>query len=141
MDKLFLIFYKGKGNWVDKLIRFFSKSQYSHCELAFKLPDGRYHCYSSSPRDNGVREKVMNLNPENWDFIPVKINITDLVKFYNETRGMKYDFLGAIGIVVPFLHQDKKKWFCSEWCARVLGLTHPSQYSPEKLAEWIKSLK
>ena len=138
-NKTYLAFYKGKGNWMDKLIRLFTRGQYSHVELAIYKGDWRFDCYSSSPRDGGVREKTMALNPMNWDFIPVDIEQAKIVDFYYETRGMKYDFLGAIGLVIPFLHQDKKKWFCSEWCANVLGLEKPSQYSPVKLSESIKN--
>ena len=44
-----LAFYKAKGNWIDFLVRVFTNSPYSHCELVINKD-----WYSSSPRDGGV---------------------------------------------------------------------------------------
>ena len=43
-----LAFYKGKGDWVDKLVRWWTKSQYSHVEVVVGNT-----WISSSPRDGG----------------------------------------------------------------------------------------
>ena len=51
-------FYKGEGNFFDKLIRWWTKSSYSHCELIFS--DGIF--FSADPRDGGVRYK--NIVPD-----------------------------------------------------------------------------
>ena len=51
-----LALYKAPGEWTNALIRWWTRSQYSHCELVI---DGT--CYSSSERDRGVRSKVMAL--------------------------------------------------------------------------------
>ena len=54
-----LAFYKGKGDWLDWLIRLFTRSQYSHVEYvqdSTAMDDqGRHECWSSSFRDGGVR--------------------------------------------------------------------------------------
>ncbi len=129
--------YRGKGNWIDKVIRLFTRSIYSHCEIAIQQDDETFLCYSSSPRDGGVRIKTMELNPSNWDLIPLKtLNKERLKTIFNQTEGLKYDYWGAIGIVLPFVKQKRSRWFCSEWCAEVLGLARPGQYSPETLFEW-----
>jgi hypothetical protein len=48
--------YKAKGDFFNGLIRWWTGSQYSHCELIV-----RGVCYSSTIRDGGVRAKVMAL--------------------------------------------------------------------------------
>ena len=47
-----LAFYKGEGDWVDKLVRWWTKSQYSHVEVVGNM------WVSSSPRDGGVNAKI-----------------------------------------------------------------------------------
>ena len=59
-----LALYKASGNWINRLIRWWTGSQYSHCELVV-----RGTCYSSSVRDGGVRAKVMALPSDKWDVI------------------------------------------------------------------------
>lgn len=136
-NNAYLAMYKAKGNWVDTVIRFFTRSQYSHCEIAVKRKDGTFNCYSSSPRDGGVRMKKMDLSPHKWDLIPLKtLSKSYLKRFYNQTQGRKYDFMGAIGIVIPFIKQKSNRYFCSEWAAEVLKRPKPYQYSPAKLAQW-----
>ena len=46
------------------MIRWWTGSQYSHCELVINGT-----CYSSSIRDGGVRGKVMALPADTWDVI------------------------------------------------------------------------
>lgn len=48
-----LAFYKAKGDWVDKVIRWWTSSKYSHCEVV--IGD---EWFSSSPRDGGVNAKI-----------------------------------------------------------------------------------
>ena len=52
---------------------------------------------------------------------------------FETTRGTKYDWLGATGVIARWRH-DRRKWFCSEWCAAALRLDNPERYSPEMLA-------
>ena len=47
-----IAFYKAKGNIIDKSIRLWTRSKYSHCEIVIGE-----NWYSSSPRDKGVRAK------------------------------------------------------------------------------------
>lgn len=138
--QIYAIFYKHTvkiTNWrtfkewlIDKVIRLATRSKYSHCELAVKRQDGQFVCYSSSPRDGGVRKKVMALDTAKWDFVKVQISHNKIKCCFAKTRGKKYDLLGAIGI--PFKVQDNDKWFCSEWCATALGLSD-TQISPQGL--------
>ena len=147
--KIYLALYKGRrdGAWYrpgvaaarvsDWIIRTLTGSPYSHCELAVPCADGQYDCYSSSIRDGGVRLKTMPLLPEKWDLIPVDVKPEQVYEALAATFGAKYDWLGATGVIARWRH-DKRKWFCSEWCAWTLGLANPERFSPGSLAEYCR---
>ena len=149
MTTVYLALYKGRrdGAWYkpsvatarvsDWIIRTLTGSPYSHCELAVPCADGQYDCYSSSIRDGGVRLKTMTLPPEKWDLIPVPATEAQVQAAFETTRGAKYDWLGATGVIARWRH-DKRKWFCSEWCAMALGLPNPERFCPGSLADTIK---
>lgn len=149
---IYLALYKGRrdGAWYqpdiaaarlsDWIIRLFTRSPYSHCELAVLRTDGQYDCYSSSIRDGGVRVKTMPLSAEKWDLIEIRqpeiqVRTADL---FQRTKGQPYDWTGALGIVLRTRHSPAK-WFCSEWCAAALGLDAPERYCPNTLALHIKT--
>lgn len=116
----------------DEAIRYFTKGKYSHCEIVIK--SGKtYLCYSSSIRDGGVRSKFMPLPIDRWNLVPVKLSKRRLDEFYNKTQGKKYDLIGALGVKIPFLKQNKNKYFCSEWCAELLNIENAHKVSPNDL--------
>jgi putative cytoplasmic protein len=138
---LYLALYKGKGDWKDKAIRLFTRGQYSHCELAILNENTHdFDCYTSSPRDGGVRMKRMSLPPEDWDLIvlPERFKLNTL-KLFDETCGAKYDLIGALGVVI-LMRERATKWFCSEWCGTALGLPESWRFSPNDLAQLAKGL-
>ena len=65
-----IAFYKAKGDIVDKSIRLWTRSKYSHCEIVIGE-----NWYSSSPRDKGVRVKQIIDDNGSWDFIETDIEI------------------------------------------------------------------
>lgn len=141
---IYLALYKGKGNWVDKLVRFFTKGKYSHCEIAIKKSrvEGHYdyqewfECYSASPRDNGVRCKIINVSDRvKWDLIALNgIDESQIHAYFELTKGRKYDFWGAVGVVLGF-RQKREKFFCSEWCFNALRRSDQGwRFSPNQLA-------
>lgn len=148
LAEIYLAFYKGTGpsfydRMVDGAIRLFTKGEYSHVELAVKKDvtreDGSvatvYECYSSSPRDGGVRVKEISVdNPEQW--LLCKLNFTDEEKikaYYEKTKGKKYDLRGALGVVLGF-RQKKNRYFCSEWCFNALEDSEDGwRFSPNHL--------
>ena len=148
--KIYLALYKGRrdGAWYkpsvatarvsDWIIRTLTGSPYSHCELAVPCADGQYDCYSSSIRDGGVRFKTMPLPPEKWDLIPVDVKPEQVYEALAATFGAKYDWAGATGVIARWRH-DKRKWFCSEWCAWTLGLANPERFCPGSLAEYCRT--
>lgn len=125
MNKVYLASYKAKGDLVDKIIRFFTRGKYSHSELVihkFEITD-HYHkeewfeCYSSSPRDRGVRVKRMSsLSADKWDLVELKdVKESDVKAYFEQTKGTKYDYAGAIGIKLGGIKESRSKVFCSEW--------------------------
>lgn len=124
-------FYKGKGKIVDKLIRWWTNSPYSHCELLF--PDGIM--FSSDAWSGGVRWNT-NYDLSNWDIVRVdltKAEIDVLIRWCKTKETSDYDWLGVIRFVIPFTNQDPDKWFCSELCAA--GLKAVAKL-PSKLKVW-----
>ena len=117
-------------------MRWATNGQYSHCEIAVKhsFADD-YHCYSASLRDGGVRSKTMPLPADKWDLLEIRdVDAYDKVwALFQQTRGAKYDYCGALGLVLP-IRQARQRWFCSEWCAKALELGQPEKFSPNRLA-------
>jgi len=148
--KIYLALYKGRrdGAWYrpgvaaarlsDWIIRTLTGSPYSHCELALPHGNGQYDCCSSSIRDGGVRVKGMPLPSEKWDLIPVDVSSEQVYAALVATIGAKYDWLGATGVIARWRH-DKRKYFCSEWCAMALGLANPERFYPGSLAAYIQT--
>lgn len=125
-----LALYKAPGTFYDKLVRVATASRYSHCELVI---DGI--CYSSSPRDGGVRSKRIQLGRDAWEMIPVYGNSCLAMEWFAQHEGAAYDLFGAIRTVVPFSWNSASRWFCSEACAAMLQLENPGTYTPASLAQ------
>lgn len=149
---IYLAFYKGHHTGdgfirnvlyrlIDWTVRITTHGIYSHCEIAIQNDDSsNFTCYSSSQRDGGVRVKTMPLSPEKWDLIEIRqVNLfPQIINFFNRTKDEKYDYLGALGVVLR-IGNSEKRWFCSEWCAHVLGLSDECHVSPNSLATFLKS--
>jgi hypothetical protein len=128
---MFLAFYKARGTWFDRLIRFVTRSPYSHVEVAItQQPDGRWLCGSSSVRDGGVRLKAIALSAENWDLRFVGGDANAVRAWFEARAGERYDWLGVLRFVLPFVGQSSRRWFCSEACLAALGLPEPWRFAP-----------
>ncbi len=126
------------ARFTDGLTRVLTRGKYSHCELAVRLPetaDGQeYECYSASLRDKGVRRKIMPLPSAKWDLIALPDSVGGrLHSLWKETQGQGYDLPGAFGVVFG-LPENRKRWFCSEWVGKALGLAESWRFSPNDLA-------
>ena len=129
-----IAFYKAKGDIVDKSIRLWTRSKYSHCEIVIGE-----NWYSSSPRDKGVRVKQIIDDNGSWDFIETDIEINKLNEVYLKYKGSGYDFLGILlCMILPLKRDNNKKVTCSEFCAEVLGYSEPEKYSPQDVFNKIK---
>ena len=130
MAKVYLAMYKHKRDWrkepvkaiADRITRFFTKGKYSHCEIAverIEFTDGHhyehatvYDCYSSSVQDGGVRCKQIDVSDNTkWDLIPLNDVTEEQIKaYFDRTSGKKYDWWGALGIVLG-IKQKRSKYF------------------------------
>lgn len=62
-------FYKGKGRWHNRFIRYWTRSKYSHAELVIDE-----ECYTIEPFIvEGVRKTKCNYVESEWDFISFHI--------------------------------------------------------------------
>ena len=145
---IYLALYKGRrdgSGWrvwcaraTDWLTRVLTRGQYSHCEIAIRLAgqdsEPQYECYSASLRDGGVRMKVMPLPSAKWDLIALPDSVGErLHSLWKETQGQGYDLPGAFGVVFG-LPENRRRWFCSEWVGKALGLAESWRFSPNDLA-------
>lgn len=153
MGKVYLALYKGTGGSLydrvtDWLIRKVTKGQYSHCEIAierYEFLSGDYYplvcydCFTSSPRDGGVRQKTIDLKDGKWDLIELPNLVEAQVRaYFAKTQGCKYDWWGMLGIALGIKHK-RSKFFCSEWCFNLIkNSTEGWRFSPNDLAAMIR---
>lgn len=145
----YVAFYKGRASSIrdvrkhilDMLIRVGTHGDYSHCEMVLDVGNGLYSCMSSSPRDGGVRQKLMTLPSDRWDLVAVDVSVSDVLAFYAKHKGKRYDWGGITTFLLPFVNRyhGKDKFFCSEYCAVNLGLDNAHRFSPNSLARYLLS--
>lgn len=123
---VYIALYKGNYKLYSRVIRWFTNSKYSHCELYY---DGTLVGISG---DDGVRKKKQSLNPLVWDTYKVDIDITTIEDFYKCTQGKKYDWKGILlGCIFNLKQGAKDKYTCSEWVIECLDKQHNFIY-PKK---------
>lgn len=126
-------FYKGKRRLFNRLVSWWLRGPYSHCELVIRVDEaGRAHCLSSSFMDGGVRIKVMWLDPAHWDVLPARprISASRAYQWAYDKAEAGYDVLGLLGFVWRRQRGEQHRWFCSEAVADVLGYPEPWRYDP-----------
>jgi hypothetical protein len=132
-----VIFWKNKKSFVSKLIRFWTNSPYSHCELLFS--DGTRFGIDLNQKAKFYK----NTDYDNWDVLEFEGGNEEVTRnSCNELVGCNYDLFGVIFCqIFPWGWEDPVKWFCSELCVdrlqvgsypQVLG-AKPYQKSPNKL--------
>ena len=118
-------FYKGKGNFLNSIVRWWTGSIYSHAELI--LPDGiTWLGISPFLKSKVDARKKLLLNPGDWDFIRIQITEEQLqiiLEFLEDTKGQGYDWIGMLlSQFLPCKIKHKKRWYCSEWIAYALRI-------------------
>jgi hypothetical protein len=119
-------FYKANGDYINKIVRWWTKSKYSHAELI--LPDGLTWIGISPFKGSVLRakEKKYYSNLE-WDFVELEVTEQQLQvinEFYESTKGCSYDWFGMLlSQCLPFHIKQKEKWYCSEWIAYALRIS------------------
>ena len=131
-----IAFYKWKWNLIDKLIRIWTNSPYSHCELVVD----NWSMFSSSWLDGGVRVKY-SYNKDMWDVYETNVYETDNIRLTMIKEIWKeYDYYWIfLSQIFPLNKQNPNKWFCSEICWYILWLDNPSQYNPGALYKILKN--
>lgn len=134
--KLQVAFYKGRTRLFNRLVSWFMRGPYSHCELVFEnIPAGAV-CWSSSFMDHGVRIKTIKLDPDHWDLVDIEVSearAAAAAKWFADHAGQGYDVLGLVGMVWRRCADDKARWYCNESIGAALGLTDPWRYDPNSL--------
>jgi hypothetical protein len=122
-----LWFYKAPGKFFDKVIRWWTKSRYSHVEVVV----GGI-AYSADAWSGEVRSTLVStFNKDNWDIVEVELDKT--TEWLRNQIGEGYDWLGIFGFAW-FGVQNENRWYCSELAAAALGIdTRP--ISPGELYE------
>jgi hypothetical protein len=132
-------FQKHQPGMFDGLIRWWTHSPYSHCEILFD--DGQMF---SAQVGQGTRFWTPgHLDPNAWDLLLVPMTLEEeiLLKSFCKTEaGCGYDWWGLIASQIFRLQREHPhKWFCSEICAcavqklgRAMG-SKPCTFSPGKL--------
>jgi hypothetical protein len=132
-----LALYKGHGQLGNALIRWWTGSIYSHCEL---VVDG--WCYSSSVMDKGVRRKrvghgadEISLGEDHWDRIGLPwADVDAVLAYFSATDADRYGWPSLIlSQLLNRNQQTDHAKFCSELCAAALRLPSPASYSPATL--------
>lgn len=107
-----LIFYKGRGKWLDFGVRVWTGGPYSHSEFRFESE----LTFSSSYRDGGIRWRDMQLRPDRWDRLAVDIDADTEERLLRwcAARSGAYDLWGIFGFLINRSINDTDKWYCSE---------------------------
>tara|TARA_Y100000593_G_scaffold93760_1_gene189926 strand:- start:2403 stop:2885 length:483 start_codon:yes stop_codon:yes gene_type:complete len=124
--KIKVAFYKGKGNWLNSIVRWWTKSKYSHAELV--LPDdATWMGISPFLKSKVASRKKLLLEYNEWDFIELSVTqeqVDIILEFFEHTRGHGYDWLGMLlSQFLPCKIKHKKRWYCSEWIAYALRIS------------------
>lgn len=115
-------------------IRLWTWSRWSHAELVI---DGV--CYSSSPRDGGVRGKEIDLGSGRWDVLPLHLDderLEDALAWFLTNAGDRYDWAGIARFVLPFLPHGRRRWFCFEAIGSALGMAGAHKLTANDLYAW-----
>lgn len=141
---VYLASYKGtRPGWhglANRAIRHGSRSIYSHTEVCIGNPlRAAVLCVSASGVDGGVRSKVMQLSPENWDVVALpSVTPSRVLDVLREHDGCGYDYRGVARFAAPMLPDwiikpSALDWFCSELAAHIMCMAEPWRYSPADL--------
>ena len=150
-----IAFYKGEGSFVNRIVRWWTSSPYSHAELV--LPDSVTWLGISPFLKSKVasREKLL-VDYTEWKIVNLDVTQEQLdiiMEFYEFTKGQGYDWIGMLlSQFLPCKIKHKKRWYCSEWIAYALRIAcvvdwrnikiyDRKDLSPAALHEIVTSLK
>ncbi len=109
-----IVFYKGPGTLAERVIRFWTRSPYSHSE--FRRSDG--WCHSNDRFSFVSRLERIDINPVEWEECRLELpsEIVERVERRQlRKNGSSYDWMGIVfSQVFPLGLHAKNRWFCSK---------------------------
>jgi len=125
--KIWIAFYKGNGDVINSIVRWWTKSPYSHSELV--LSDAQtWLSISPFVKAKVSSKQKITYNPIEWDFVEVPLLQAQheiIEQFYDLTKGCGYDWFGMVlSQFLPFHIKQKNRWYCSEWIAYALRISN-----------------
>ena len=130
-----IAFYKGRVRLFNRLVSWYLRGKYSHCELILRyVPSGLAMCASSSFMDGGVRFKWVELHPDRWDVVEVGGDHDRAYEWLRKHAGQGYDILGLLGFIWRRTPDSQTRWFCNEAVGAMLGHVDPWRFDPCSLA-------
>lgn len=127
-------FKKKSTNIYDRLIKWWLRGKYAHCELILSENGNDNYLCASSVAGKGVRVEVLNLTADGWDFLDVPVNEADAEAWFHAHDGQGYDYYGIFSFILPPLAiQKKTKWFCSEAVMAAFGYDEPHLFDPDRM--------
>ena len=127
--KVKLAFKKDSNGFMSKLIKWWTKSRYSHVEIIIPSKDGKFESgfWLSANGKKGVRMKplILPLNTKSWDYLDVEVDenkYDDVMKKIEKITEYKYATKDLFLVQVFGLDkmESRKRMFCSESVCEVL---------------------
>lgn len=133
-----IAFRYGSRDWFTKLICLWQGGDSAHCEVSIARAGGKNLCISSSFVDGGVRQALITLSPDKWRIYEMQVDRAEAERWYEAHKGQNYDILGLLGFIFRPMNGARRKWFCSEAAAAILGLLNPERYDLVLLESYCK---
>ena len=123
--KIKVAFYKGKGDFVNTVVRWWTNSVYSHAELV--LPDDVTWIGISPFVKSKIDKKIkLQIEPSDWDFVTIEVTEQQyeiIMQFFSDTKGAGYDWVGMLlSQFLPCKIKHRRRWYCSEWITYALRI-------------------
>lgn len=123
--KIKVAFYKGKGDFVNTIVRWWTNSVYSHAELV--LPDDVTWIGISPFVKSKIDKKIkLQIEPADWDFVTIEVTEQQyeiIMQFFSDTKGAGYDWVGMLlSQFLPCKIKHRRRWYCSEWITYALRI-------------------
>lgn len=108
---------------------FFQRYDSAHCEVAYNWSGTLHNCVSSSFLDHGVRAKDIDMPADKWRIYEIDEPQENVLEYLEYNDDCKYDVLGLFGFIISRrIRGSRRKKFCSETGAEIIGLSDPWRY-------------
>lgn len=118
---------RGRSGFYDRVIRWYSRSPYTHAEFCWPLTDPNPPEYAGAQPHGGVQIRRSGyLGAALYDTFGVVIRdekLAPLTLAVQRSIGLPYDFRAIAGMVFPALDHGQRSaaYFCSEFVFRLLA--------------------